>query len=108
MAAIQQTIAAKLTKTFEPAHLAVINESGMHNVPPGSETHFKVVVVANIFHDKPLIERHRLVNEALSELLAGPVHALSISCKVSTSSRAACWQCIMEMDPATASNSATL
>lgn len=75
---IQQTIERKLAERFEPAHLEVHNESGNHNVPPGSESHFKVVLVADAFAGKPLLARHRLVNETLREELAGGVHALAI------------------------------
>jgi BolA family transcriptional regulator, general stress-responsive regulator len=59
-------------------HLDVINESDRHNVPPGSETHFKVVLVADVFDKMKLLERHRLVNALLTDELAGPVHALAI------------------------------
>lgn len=52
------------------------------NSPPNSETHFKVVVVSDEFaKTKSLVQRHRLVNSALSEQLDGPVHALSIVAK---------------------------
>ena len=44
----------------------------------GSETHFKVVIVSDSFNDKPLLQRHRLVNDALKDELATGVHALSI------------------------------
>lgn len=71
-----------LTKAFEPAHLEVINESYKHKVPKDSETHFKVVVVSGQFETaKTPIQRHRLVNAALSKQLEGPVHALSIVAK---------------------------
>ena len=53
----------------------------MHNVPRGSETHFKVVVVSDKFVSLPLIKRHRLVNDVLAEELAAGVHALSIVAK---------------------------
>lgn len=74
---VQQELEAKLA-TVSPSHLEVINESGNHNVPTGSETHFKVVMVSEIFEGLRLIQRHRLVNELLHEALAGPVHALSL------------------------------
>eukprot|EP00965_Chrysotila_dentata_P105846 3496007-Pleurochrysis_carterae.AAC.8 len=41
----------------------------------------QVVVVSEAFESKPLIARHRLVNDALQEELAGPIHALSIVAK---------------------------
>ena len=54
----------------------------MHNVPKGSETHFKVVVVSEKFKEmKNLVQRHRAVNEILSEELSNGVHALSIVAK---------------------------
>lgn len=53
---IQESIRTKLQTTLETVHLDVINESYMHNVPKGSETHFKVVVVSKQFEGLPLIK----------------------------------------------------
>ncbi|MGF1747614.1 MULTISPECIES: transcriptional regulator BolA [Vibrio] len=75
---IQQTIEQKLNLAFAPTFLDVINESYMHNVPPGSESHFKVVVVSDAFLGDRLIARHRKINTALAEELAGMIHALAI------------------------------
>merc|ERR1712242_242410 len=75
------SIHSTLTNAFKPNHLDVINESHMHNVPKGSETHFKVVVVSEKFRDTKLIARHRMVNDLLSEELKTGVHALSIVAK---------------------------
>ena len=76
--AVHRAIEGKLDASFELAHLSVENESGSHNVAAGSETHFKVVLVAEAFDGMNLLARHRRVNEVLSEELAGPIHALSI------------------------------
>merc|ERR1719277_266948 len=76
---VYNSILQKLTATFEPIHLEVINESHMHSVPKNSETHFKVVVVSENFVDKKPLARHRLVNDALKEELNSGVHALSIN-----------------------------
>lgn len=43
----------------------VINESHMHSVPKGAETHFKVVVVSDQFDGLSLLQRHREVNTVL-------------------------------------------
>ena len=75
---IQQTIEQKLTTALSPAHLEVINESNNHNVPAGSESHFKVVIVSDEFNGKPLIARHRQVNSVLSEEVNGKIHALAL------------------------------
>nr|XP_033781071.1 bolA-like protein 1 isoform X2 [Geotrypetes seraphini]XP_033781072.1 bolA-like protein 1 isoform X2 [Geotrypetes seraphini]XP_033781073.1 bolA-like protein 1 isoform X2 [Geotrypetes seraphini]XP_033781074.1 bolA-like protein 1 isoform X2 [Geotrypetes seraphini] len=78
---VESSIRLKLTQSLQPVHLEVHNESHMHAVPKGSETHFRVVVVCEKFSGMSLIQRHRLVNEALQEELAGAVHALSILAK---------------------------
>ena len=78
MSMVKDRIEQKLTDAFEPRHLEVVNESGNHNVPDGSETHFKVVIVSDEFDGRRLLARHRHVNETLADELAGPVHALAI------------------------------
>ncbi|MBL4711569.1 MAG: BolA/IbaG family iron-sulfur metabolism protein [Gammaproteobacteria bacterium] len=79
----QETITNKLNAAFTPEHLEVINESYMHNVPEGSESHFKVVIVCDDFKNKMLIARHRLVNKVLNDELKkeqvdGGIHALAL------------------------------
>ena len=78
---ITSAIEDKLNLQFTPAHLEVINESHKHNVPKGSETHFKVVVVSDKFANENLLARHRAVNNCLKNELASSVHALSIVAK---------------------------
>lgn len=75
---IQTNIEDKITQALQPEFLEVVNESHMHNVPPGSESHFKVTVVSREFDNKMLVARHRLLNQLLKEELDGPVHALSL------------------------------
>ena len=75
---VQAGIEAKITAALMPSHLQVINESHKHSVPPGSESHFKLVVVSEEFEGQPLVRRHQRVNGILAEELAGPVHALSM------------------------------
>ncbi|KAJ9576240.1 hypothetical protein L9F63_006902 [Diploptera punctata] len=75
---IECAVRRKLAGHLEPFHLDVLNESYMHNVPPGAETHFKVIIVSEKFDNVPLIKRHRMVNEILKDELQNGVHALSI------------------------------
>ncbi len=75
---LDHRIRAILDDALQPALLEVANESGQHNVPPGSETHFKVTLVTEAFVGQSRIQRHRCVNQLLGELLAGPVHALAL------------------------------
>lgn len=75
---VQNIVESKLTEMFAPSHLEVINESDNHNVPPGSESHFKVTVVSDEFEGKMLVARHRMINKLLADELAGSIHALSM------------------------------
>lgn len=53
----------------------------MHAVPPDSETHFKVVVVAKAFENKASVMRHQLVYAALGDELKRGLHALAITAR---------------------------
>jgi BolA protein len=75
---IQETMEHKLTAAFAPLRLEVRDESGQHNVPPGAQSHFKVIMVAEGFAGQRKVQRHRAVYEVLAEELAGPVHALAL------------------------------
>jgi BolA protein len=75
---IATTIEKKLLTAFSPLHLDVVNESSNHNVPPGSESHFKVIIVSNHFENERLIKRHRAVNSILAEELSEKIHALAL------------------------------
>lgn len=69
-------------QVLKPLHLEVVNESYMHNVPKGSESHFKVLVVSEEFKGVQLIKRHRVVNGLVKESLQESFpHALSIEAK---------------------------
>ncbi|MEK9677462.1 MAG: BolA/IbaG family iron-sulfur metabolism protein [Rhodospirillaceae bacterium] len=74
----QNIIEQKILDALTPSYLDVINESHMHNVPPGSESHFKVVVVSEAFDGQRLVQRHQQINALLADELAGGVHALTM------------------------------
>ena len=76
-------IEQKIVDAIPILGLEVINESHMHNVPPGSESHFKVVVISNDFAGQRLVSRHQRINKILASELAGSVHALSIQAMTS-------------------------
>ncbi len=72
----------KLTEAFTPESLNVADESHQHEghagARPGGQSHFRVYIVSAAFKGKTRIERHRMINAALAEDLAGGVHALAI------------------------------
>lgn len=79
---VAQNIEHKLTEAFAPLSLKVIDESHLHaghvGARPEGETHFRVELVSAVFADRSRVDRQRMVYDALSDELAGPVHALSV------------------------------
>ncbi len=79
---VAQKITEKITKALEPTRISVKDESHLHaghaGARPEGETHFRLTVVSSRFTNMTLVNRHRLINEALAEELQGPVHALAI------------------------------
>ena len=74
---IHDIIEKRLSDVFCPSVLDVVNESHMHNVAPGAESHFKVTIVCDDFEGLSLIKRHRLVNKALQKEMT-KIHALAL------------------------------
>ena len=75
---VQAEITSALESAFQPLVLTVENESYRHSVPPDSETHFKVVLVAEQFTGERSVKRHQQVYGVLAKWLAGSVHALAL------------------------------
>ena len=75
---VEQNIETKIAAALAPSHLEVVNESHMHSVPPGSESHFRVVVVSERFEGLPLLRRHQTINQILEQELQEGLHALSM------------------------------
>ncbi len=75
---VQAAIEKKLQEAFKLSYFTVDNESHMHSVPANSETHFKVVLVSEVFESKRSVARHQMVYKVLSDEVEGPVHALAI------------------------------
>jgi BolA protein len=75
---VQQIIEQKIKTALSPSRLDIINESHMHNVPPGSESHFKLVVVTSAFESLSLVQRHQKINIILAKELKEDIHALSM------------------------------
>ena len=77
-----QTIETKLTETFAPESVLVIDESEQHRGHggwrEGGETHFKVVMRAGAFNGLSRVDRSRRVHGVLRDELATSVHALAL------------------------------
>ena len=75
---IREQIEEKLRAAFEPVFLEVVDESYRHNVPAGSESHFKVVLVSDRFTGERFLNRHRMIYGTLTAELSTTVHALAL------------------------------
>lgn len=78
MSGLQESIESKVRTELEPSHLEVINESSMHNVPAGSQSHFRLRVVTEAFQGVSRVKRHRQIHDLLGEELRGGLHALAL------------------------------
>ena len=79
----KQLLESKIISALHPQHLEVIDESHMHNVPPGAESHFKVTIVHDPFCNKSLLDRHQEVYRLLQDEMQKKIHALSLHCYTS-------------------------
>ena len=75
-------IATRLASALDPTHLEIVNDSGQHAGHMGDdgtgESHFTVIVESRAFEGQSRVQRQRLVNQALAELLRDRIHALAI------------------------------
>lgn len=70
-----------LNQHFRPSFLEVLDDSGRHLGHAGNTTgggHFQVTLVSAAFEEKSLMERHRMVHEALQEWMGQEIHALAL------------------------------
>jgi BolA protein len=79
---MERAIRESLQRALRPIRLEVTNESELHTGHPGSpgtgESHFRVVVVSELFEGRSRVDRHRMINDALAAHLKCGVHALAI------------------------------
>lgn len=65
-----------------PLHLELVDESAKHaghaGAAPGGNTHWNLTIVSAVFAGKPVVARHRMIYEALGDLMQHPIHALAI------------------------------
>lgn len=82
-------IEALLTQVFSPDHLLVKDQSHLHAGHAGARDgrgHFEVIIVADAFDGCSRIESHRLIYEALGQLMTTDIHALSIKASAKSTS----------------------
>ena len=79
-----EMIRERLARELAPVSLEIIDESAKHAGHAGAASgggHFIVHIVADSFRDKTPIQRHRLVYDAVGDIMHQEIHALSIQAK---------------------------
>ena len=74
-------IRERLVRELQPESLDIVDESAKHAGHAGAASgggHFIVNIVSSAFTDKTLIQRHRMVYDAVSDIMHSEIHALSI------------------------------
>ena len=77
-------IRERLTHELQPVKLEIIDESAKHAGHAGAASgggHFIVNIVSPAFENKTLIQRHRLIYDAVGDIMYSEIHALSIQAK---------------------------
>ncbi len=81
---IEQEMRRRL-ELLAPSRLELVDDSAKHaghaGAAPGGNTHWSVKIVSAAFAGKPTVARHRLVYQALGDLMQHPIHALQISAR---------------------------
>ena len=84
MSGVAQTIRQRLA-ALEPVSLELVDESAQHaghsGSRPGGGTHWRLAIVSPRFAGQPTVARHRMVYQALGELMQDPIHALAITAR---------------------------
>ncbi len=81
---VEQRIRERLA-TLSPVLIELEDESERHRGHAGwvegGGTHWRLTIVAAAFAGKPTVARHRMVYQALGELMQQPIHALAIQAR---------------------------
>ena len=78
MMSVQEIIEQKIQLEFQPHFFSVENESHLHSSGRGTESHFKCVIVSNVFDGMRKVQRHQRVYQLLADELNSGVHALAL------------------------------
>ena len=76
-----QLIRLRLDIALQPQSLEVIDESHLHRGHEGARDgrgHFRLQIVSRQFIGKNMVQCHRMVYQAMGELMQSDIHALAI------------------------------
>jgi BolA family transcriptional regulator, general stress-responsive regulator len=70
---------------LDPVEIELADESEKHRghagYQPGGNTHWRLSIVSPRFAGQPVVARHRMVYQALGNLMQNPIHALAITAR---------------------------
>jgi BolA protein len=82
------SVAARIRErlaALEPLDVELVDESSKHaghaGWKPGGGTHWRLSIVSPRFAGRSTVARHRMVYQALGELMQNPIHALAITAR---------------------------
>ncbi|MGB0126109.1 MAG: BolA family protein [Rhodocyclaceae bacterium] len=81
MSNVAQEIRERLA-VLQPQAIEIEDESARHAGHAGAKSgggHYRLRIVSALFGGKPTLVRHRMVYDALAELMRSDIHALSVS-----------------------------
>ena len=79
-----ERIRALVQDRLRPQRLEIRDDSAAHSGHAGAadgKGHFRLLIVADCFSGRTLVQRHRLVHDALAQLLQDEIHALALVTK---------------------------
>lgn len=77
-------IKGRLRDAFQPVELMVKDQSQLHAGHAGAQDgrgHFDVTITAEAFGGASRIQRHRMIYDALGDLMKSDIHALRIKAR---------------------------
>jgi len=77
----EERLRAKLVARFTPVSLVIQDETHRHAGHAGAaggQSHYRIRIVSEAFRGMSTIARHRLIYEAVDDMLKGEIHALAI------------------------------
>lgn len=77
-----QSIHQRLSTALHPTQLDIVDESSAHAGHAGAASghgHFAVTIASSLFQNKTTLQCHRLVYDALGDLMQTDIHAIRIT-----------------------------
>lgn len=74
-------------QALAPTQIDIVDESHLHAGHAGNKggaSHFRALIEAPCFSNKPVVAQHRLVYDLLRDLIPYPIHALALTTRATS------------------------